>query len=253
MAETMISLDRHEHIGILTLNRGVTNALNLDFADELAEVIQDVKSDDSIRGLLLQSSNDKFFCIGFDIPQLISRSRDEVTGFYRSFNRTCLELYSMPKPTIAAITGHAIAGGCILALLCDYRYIAEGRKLMGLNEIQLGVPVPFIADCILRDLVGVRYSREIMDTGDFYTPDQTLQMGMVDKVLPLEEIRSAAREKVLMLSEMPCQAFAMIKANRVEGVVEEATKQNAAKEKAFVDRWYAEDTRRLLQEAVSKF
>jgi enoyl-CoA hydratase/carnithine racemase len=124
---------------------------------------------------------------------------------------------------------------------------------MGLNEIQLGVPVPFIADCILRDLVGVRYSREIMETGDFYPPDQTLQMGMVDKVLPLEEVRSTAREKIDLLSEMPSQAFAMIKTNRVEGVVQQVTKKNAAKDAAFIDRWYADDTRRLLHEAVSKF
>ena len=201
----------------------------------------------------MESSNDKFFCIGFDIPQLISLSRDDFTHFYRSINQMFLELYSLPKPTIAAITGHAIAGGCILALVCDYRYIAEGRRLMGLNEIQLGVPVPFIADCILRDLVGVRYSREIVETGDFYNPDQTLQMGMVDKVLPLEEVRTGAREKVKSLSEMPSQAFAIIKANRVEGITQEMTVQNEAQEAAFVGRWYAEDTRKLLQEAVSKF
>lgn len=249
----MISLDRDGQIATLTLNRGVTNALNLEFINEFASLIQEIKADETIRGLLLESSNDKFFCIGLDLPQLISLSRGEFTGFYRSFNRICLELYAMPKPTIAVITGHAIAGGCILALLCDYRYIAEGRKLMGLNEIQLGVPVPFIADCILRDLVGVRYSREIMETGDFYPPDQTLQMGMVDKVLPLEEVRSTAREKIDLLSEMPSQAFAMIKTNRVEGVVQQVTKKNAAKDAAFIDRWYADDTRRLLHEAVSKF
>lgn len=249
----MISLDRDGQIAILTLNRGVTNALNLEFINEFASLIQEIKADETIRGLLLESSNDKFFCIGLDLPQLISLSRGEFTGFYRSFNRTCLELYAMPKPTIAVITGHAIAGGCILALLCDYRYIAEGRKLMGLNEIQLGVPVPFIADCILRDLVGVRYSREITETGDFYPPDQTLQMGMVDKVLPLEEVRSAAREKIELLSEMPSQAFAMIKNNRVEGVVQQVMKQNEAKEDAFVEQWYSENTRRLLQEAASKF
>jgi enoyl-CoA hydratase/carnithine racemase len=249
----MISLDRDGQIATLTLNRGVTNALNLEFINEFASLIQEIKADETIRGLLLESSNDKFFCIGLDLPQLISLSRSEFTGFYRSFNRICLELYAMPKPTIAVITGHAIAGGCILALLCDYRYIAEGRKLMGLNEIQLGVPVPFIADCILRDLVGVRYSREIMETGDFYPPDQTLQMGMVDKVLPLEEVRSTAREKIDLLSEMPSQAFAMIKTNRVEGVVQQVTKKNAAKDAAFIDRWYADDTRRLLHEAVSKF
>jgi enoyl-CoA hydratase/carnithine racemase len=253
MAESMITLKQQDSIGVLTLDRGVTNALNMDLVEELNAILQKVKSDVSIQGLVLESSNDKFFCIGFDIPQLISLPRVEFTRFYRSINSMFLELYAMPKPTMAVITGHAIAGGCILALVSDYRYIAEGRKLMGLNEIQLGVPVPFIADCILRDLVGVRYSREIMESGDFYASDQSLEMGMVDKIFPIEEVRTAAKEKVLALSEMPSQALAMIKANRVDGVVEKVMKLNAAKEEAFIDRWYADDTRRLLQEAVSKF
>ena len=104
------------------------------------------------------------------------------------FNQVCMELYTMPKPTVAAVTGHAIAGGCILALCCDYRFAAEGRKLMGLNEIRLGVPVPYLADCVLRQIVGARNAREIMETGEFYLPEQSLQIGMIDRVLPLEKV-----------------------------------------------------------------
>ena len=74
-----------------------------------------------------------------------------------------------------------------MALCCDYRFIAEGRKLMGLNEVKLGVPVPYLGDCILRHLVGARHARDIMDTGDFYHPEVLLQMGMVDQALPLEK------------------------------------------------------------------
>lgn len=253
MSKTMITLEQDDNIGILTMSRGVTNALNLDFIDELNTTILEVKNDDSIRGLLLESSNDKFFCIGFDIPQLISLPRSDFADFYHSFNTTLMELFAMPKPTMAVITGHAIAGGCILSLACDYRYIAEGHKLMGLNEIKLGVPVPFLADRVLRDLVGIRYSREIMELGEFYPPDQSHQMGMVDEVLPLEEVRSAAREKIRLLAQMPSQALAIIKANRIGATVEEVTKLNEDKVDAFADRWYADDTRRLLQKAVAKF
>lgn len=77
-----------------------------------------------------------------------------------------LALYTLPKPVVAAITGHAIAGGCILALCCDYRFISEGRKLMGLNEVKLGVPVPYLADRVLHALVGTRYAREIIESGE---------------------------------------------------------------------------------------
>jgi enoyl-CoA hydratase/carnithine racemase len=117
----------------------------------------------------------------------------------------------------------------------------------------LGVPVPFLADRVLRDLVGIRYSREIMELGEFYPPEQSHQMGMVDMVLPLDELRLAAREKTRLLAQNPSQAFAMIKASRISGVVEEVTKLNEEKEGDFADRWYADDTRRLLQAAVAKF
>lgn len=249
----MTTVEQHGEIGVLTMNRGVTNALNLDFVEELHSIVKEVEDDETVRGLVLQSSNDKFFCIGFDIPQLISLPRDDFAHFYRSVSSMYLDLFALPKPTIAALTGHATAGGCILALACDYRYIAEGRKLMGLNEIKLGLPVPFIADLILRDLVGIRYSREIVEVGEFYAPDQTSEMGMVDEVLPLEQVRSAAREKLETIIEMPGQAYSMIKSNRVEGIVQEIRKLQETKESAFLDRWYAEDTRRLLKAAVSKF
>jgi enoyl-CoA hydratase/carnithine racemase len=249
----MTTLERHGQIGILTMKRGVTNALNLDLVEELQLAINDVKEDETLRGLLLQSSNDKFFCIGFDIPQLIPLPRDDFAHFYRSVSSMYLDLFALAKPTIAAITGHATAGGCILALACDYRYIAEGRKLMGLNEIKLGLPVPFIADLILRDLVGLHYSQEIVGIGEFYTPDQTSEMGMVDEVLPVEQVRSAAREKIKTIIEMPGPAYSMIKSNRIERIFEEIKSHYQAKESAFIDRWYAEDTRRLLQAAVAKF
>lgn len=253
MTKKMISFDRHQEVGVLILNRGITNALNLEFIEQLNTSIRATREDDSIRSLVLESSNDKFFCIGFDLPQLISLSRDDFMIFLQSFSRMCLELYTLPKPTVAAITGHAIAGGCVLPLLCDYRYIAEGRKLMGLNEIHLGVPVPFIADCILRELVGGRHSRNIVESGEFYAPDETFKMGLVDEVLPLDDVRPAARDKALSFNNMPAQAFALIKENRVDRVIQQVVAQQNAKEAEFVERWYAEDTRKLLQEAVSKF
>jgi enoyl-CoA hydratase/carnithine racemase len=73
----------------------------------------------------------------------------------------CLEMLTISKPLVAGIAGHAIAGGCILSLCCDYRFISEGRKLIGLNEIKLGVPVPYVADCILRKLIGHRLARDV--------------------------------------------------------------------------------------------
>jgi enoyl-CoA hydratase/carnithine racemase len=139
----MIRTEYHDKVAVVKLNRGITNALNLQLVNELAETLHGVKHDSDVHSLVLGSSNEKFFSIGFDVPELFELTKSDFKFFYQTFNRVCLDLYTLPKPTIAVITGHAIAGGAILALCCDYRFIAEGRKLMGLNEIRLGVPVPY--------------------------------------------------------------------------------------------------------------
>jgi len=171
----LIYTEFRDEVAVLKLNRGVTNALNLQLVSQLAENLQTVRDDSDVQGLVLSSFNEKFFSIGFDIPELIKLTIDDFRVFYQVYNRICVDLYTLPKPTIAAITGHAIAGGCILALCCDYRFIAEGRKLMGLNEIKLGIPVPYPGDCILQHVVGTRNAREIMGTGEFYDPEVLLQ------------------------------------------------------------------------------
>jgi enoyl-CoA hydratase/carnithine racemase len=246
-------VEYRDHVAILELNQGVTNAIDLQFVEELADTLRRVKHDADVRGLVLGSSNVKFFCIGFDIPQLFELTREDFTFFFQTFSRMCLDLYTLPKPTIAAITGHATAGGCILALCCDYRFIAEGRKLMGLNEIKLGVPVPYVADCVLRYLVGVRNAREITDMGEFYLPDKLLQMGMVDQVLPLEQVLEKSIEKATSLGAMPPEPFAMIKRNRVEPVKAQVQAHLEERERFFVERWYSDEARERLREAMEKF
>jgi enoyl-CoA hydratase/carnithine racemase len=242
-----------DHVAIVKLDRGVTNAIDLQLVKELADTLRSVKHDADVRGLVLGSSNAKFFCIGFDIPQLFELSKEDFALFYRAFNRMCLDLYMLPKPTIAAITGHATAGGCILALCCDYRFIAQGRKLMGLNEIKLGVPVPYLVDCVLRHIVGIRHAREITDTGEFYLPDELLYMGMVDQVLPLEQVLFKSIEEATSLGAMPLAPFAMIKRNRVEPVEAQVLAHLEQRERFFVECWYSDEARERLREAMEKF
>jgi enoyl-CoA hydratase/carnithine racemase len=165
----------------------------------------------------------------------------------------CLELFTFPKATIAAIIGHAVAGGCILALCCDYRYIAEGHKLMGVNEIKLGVPVPFPGDCMLRQIIADRHAREVMESGDFYPPEELSRIGLVDEVVPLEEVLSRSVKKASALGSFPSGAFAGIKANRVESVAARIRSNLSEKESNFIDLWYSQEARARLQAALEKF
>ena len=250
---SMMSVDYRDTVAIVKLNRGVTNALNLELVNELGALLEKMEHDPGTSALVLGSSNDKFLSIGFDIPHLFDLPRQDFETFYSAINRMYLRLYTLPMPTVAAITGHAVAGGCILALCCDYRLIAEGKKLMGLNEIKLGVPVPYLADCALQSIVGTRYARDMMDMGDLYAPPDALQMGLVDEVLPVGDVLPRAIEKARLLGAWPPSAFALIKRNRVEDIDQQVLARREEKERLFVDCWYSDEARRRQREAIARF
>jgi enoyl-CoA hydratase/carnithine racemase len=248
-----ITVEYQNQVAILRLNRGPTNPLNLGLVTELTEILATLKSRSDVRSLVLTSVSDKFFSIGFDIPALIDLPRKEFATIYQAFNQLCLDIYTFPKPTVAAIKGHAIAGGTILALCCDYRFIAEGHKLMGLNEIKLGVPVPYLADLILGQVVGSRSAREIVESGDLYPPDQLANFGLVDEVVLLNHVLPKAIEKASSLGDHLQDAYALVKNNRVETIVQLFNQHSKEKEKQFINSWYSPAARERLKTAMEKF
>jgi enoyl-CoA hydratase/carnithine racemase len=242
-----------DNIAILTLNRGVTNPWNLELVNTLREILHQIRDNPKVGGIVLTSPNHKFFSIGFDIPELFPLPKDDFKLFYTSFNQLCLDLFTFPKPVIAAITGHAVAAGCIITMCCDYRFIAEGRKLMGVNEIKIGVPIPYPASCIMQALVGFRTNRDLNDFGEYYPAEELQKMGLVDKVLPLEKVLPESIAHIKKIASFPSYAFSMIKHNRTEVIAERIRAHLTEQDEYFIDCWYSEETRMLLQEAMKKF
>ena len=253
MSENLLLYERHKEIQVIKLSRGVINAIENDLVQQLTEALENARADPEVRGLILSSANDKFFSIGFDIPLLYDTPEKDFARFYHSFNLLCLSLYTIPKPTIAALTGHAIAGGCILALCCDQRLIAEGKPLMGLNEIKLGVPVPYIAECILRQIMDGRIVRQIVEGGGFYSPFEALRIGLVDESRPCDHLLSTAIEKISQISSDSPSAFAAIKHSRTAEVEKQVKAHLEEREQVFIQSWFSKEARKLLKETFSKF
>ena len=164
-----------------------------------------------------------------------------------------MRLYSFPKPLVAGVTGHAMGGGCILALVCDYRYISSGKRFFGLPEIKLGLPVPYPADTILRTLVGSLNAREVIDSGEGYSPDDALKLGLVDRILAPKEVLPRSMEKARELASHPGKAFWLVKKNRTEETLEAIGRQRAKKEDFFVRAWFSSGVQEELKELVKKF
>jgi len=249
----MIQATTTDGVTVLRLDRGVTNPIDLELVTRLGEALTAAEDDGGVAALVLSSAGEKFFSIGFDIPALFPAPPPTFLHFFRSFDQLCLRLIGFPKPVVAALRGHATAGGCILALCCDYRFIAEGRRLMGLNEIKLGVPIPWPAECLLRRLVGPRAARDVIDSGEFFPPDQLLRLGLVDAVLPAAEVEEQAAQKARSLASTAGPAYRYIKRDRIESLEAEVRDRLQDKERIFLDCWYSEPARRRLTEAMEKF
>ncbi len=248
-----IELEQREGVAYVTLNRGAIHAIHHQTISDLLRVLEETAGDETVHSLVLGSANDKFFSIGFDIPRLLELSPQEMTSFFHDFNSLCLRLYTFPKPTVAAITGHAIAGGCILAICCDHRFIAEGRKLMGVNELKLGVPVPYLAQQVLVMVCGESTAMEMVESGDLYDAGHLGEMGLVDRVVPLADVRPLARERAAALGALPPLGFAGSKRNRVEAVVQRFLRRRAERETEFLTCWHSAEAQQLLREAAKKF
>jgi enoyl-CoA hydratase/carnithine racemase len=242
-----------DRVRILKLNHGVPNAINFELLGELHVSLEEIKNDPGIGALVLTSANEKFFCIGFDIPELYTQDVSAFEKFFHFFNEVCIQLYTLPKPTLAALTGHAIAGGFILASCCDYRYMASGKKFCALTEINLGVPVPYFSDLVLRQLVGDRRATEIMYTGALVTSEEAFRIGFVDALFEPGQLMKEALTKAGTLGALPSPAFQAIKHNRTSEIAQKGRDYLDTDVRNFLTFWYSPDARKRLEEAMEKF
>ena len=240
-------------VGLLTLKKGVIHSISLDMLREFETCLDEIESSDQAKTVVLTGDNEKFFCIGFDLPTVIPMDMDAFREFYTLFWDVCLRLFAFPKPTLCALRGHATAGGCIISLCCDFRWIAEGRRLMGLNEIQLNAPVPFIADQLMARLCGDAHTRRLIYSGSFCNPEDALELGLVDRVLPGTELIPAAVEEMQRLAAMHAPSLAYDKRSRVRDLLAHLRARMDDDIREFVQFWYDPKAREGLEEAVKKF
>jgi len=245
-----VVLEAHDAVAVLRLNNGVINAISPELLDDLSDALKQLESD--FRGMVL-AGGEKFFCIGLDLPGLLPLGRSEMVEFHLTFMQVVLDLYTLPMPTACALNGHATAGGTILALGCDFRFASSGRKFFGLNEVKLGLPVPYLTDLILRQVVGDRYATEMMFKGEFVEPEEAQKMGLVEAVFSPGDLEEKAVAKIAELAALPPHGLKLVKDNRVKAVRSQYEAERSTKADLFLDCWFNPEVQELLKEAAKKF
>ena len=245
-----VILEVHDAVAALRLNNGVINAISPELLDDLSDALKRIKTE--FKGMVL-AGGEKFFCIGLDLPGLLQLGRAEMVTFYFNFMQVVLDLYTLPMPTACALNGHATAGGAIFALSSDFRFASAGRKLIGLNEVKIGLPVPYLTDLILRQVVGDRCATEMMFKGEFVEPEKAQEIGLVDAVFSPEDLEEKAVAKIAELAALPPQGLTLIKNNRVGAVRSQYEAVRSTEADLFLDCWFNPAVQEQLREAAKKF
>ena len=239
-------VDWHDGLAVVHLSCGKANALNPHSLAAIERALDDVGGRGA-RGVVL-TGYARFFSAGLDLVHLYGLERDAMDGFMAWFDTVMLRLFAFPRPVVAAVAGHAVAGGAILALACDARVMGAAAGRFGLNEIRLGVPFPASALEIVRHTVPAGSVAEVLYEGELYEPRAALVRGLVSEVVE-GDVVEAARQACVRLASAPTNAFGTIKAALKAPAVERARATLQPLRRAFVDAWYAPEARRRIGEA----
>jgi enoyl-CoA hydratase/carnithine racemase len=245
-----VTIEACDKVAILRLNHKTTNAINSQLIDDCQKAIKQIQKD--FRAMVL-AGNTKFFCIGIDLPELIQLDRKDMQTYWYRFNQLTLDLFSLPLPTVSALCGHAIGGGCILALTSDFRWATSAGKQIGLNELNLGVPVPYLTDLILRQVVGDRAATGMIYHGKIMPITDTEPIGLVDKICDPDTVEKNAIQEAETLAALQGPAFSAVKATRVENIRIRYEQNHQMMNDIFLDCWFSKTVQQKLAEAAQKF
>src|SRR5215468_3701178 len=241
-----VEVQRSEGIATVRLSRGKVNALNGAVVDQLREALKALEGDLEVKALILTGSG-KFFSFGFDIPEFLSFTPEQFTAYLINFTDFYTSLFLYPKPVVAALNGHTIAGGCMLALACDYRVIVSGKAKVSLNEIGFGSAVFAGSVEMLRFWAGSANATNILYSGAMYTAEVAKSLGLVHEVAPEENYMVVARKAASDLASKSLPAFASIKSLLRSPIADEMMRRERESIREFTDIWYSEATWANLQ------
>ncbi len=246
----MIEVARQGDVTILKLVHGKANALDLELCEAIAAHFNALRTT-SDRAIVLTGLG-RMFCAGVDLPRLIEGGADYVKRFLPALHKLYDRVFHHPKPVIAAVNGHAIAGGCVLACCADKRIAARDGGRIGETELLVGVPFPAMAFEVMRFATAPRYLPDVILRGLTFPADEALKRGLVDEVVEPAQLIDRALAEAQALGALPPATFAMTKGQIRQPLIDRMAKDGARVDALAEKIWTSPDTLAHVRDYVAR-
>jgi len=241
-----INVTIKDRLALITLNRAKSNALNREMITELDDMLRNIENDSNIGGVVI-TGRGHFFSAGLDLIELYGYNEEEIAAFWVLFLQFTARITAFKKPLVAAVNGHAPAGGCIIALACDARVMAEGNYIIGLNEVPVGIIVPDSIFNLYAFWLGKGNASRSLLEGKLFSPGEAVNIGLVDELVNPDSIMTAAERKIRKYMALEPNTWQQSKLNiRKELIAATGTPQPDMLE-TVLKQWWSPATRAILK------
>jgi enoyl-CoA hydratase len=214
--------------------------LNIELTEEIASVFQVLGQDEEVKSVVL-TGHGKSFCAGVDLKIVPAFDQGDQRRMVNALNHAFHSVYACPLPVVGAINGHAIAGGLVLALCCDWRIASKTPFLAGLTEVKVGVPYPVAAMEVARHELRADVARQVVLFGENMASAVAVENGVFDEAVDGGELLQHALAKAEEFAALPQVAFARTKRQLRSGAIE-AMEAAIAGEEPLLDNWLSRET-----------
>jgi enoyl-CoA hydratase len=236
-------------IALVRMDRPPANAMEPGFLEEIATTFEALAADSSARAIILTGTG-RVFSAGLDLKRVPDMDAAGSDAVVLTLNRAFAAVYGLEKPVIGALNGHAIAGGMVLALCCDYRIAQETGAMFGLTEVRVGVPFPEVAYAVIADQLPPQTLRRMIQFGRNMDASAALQSGAVDELVPAADVLRRAREMALACLAIPARGYAEVKKQLRGPVIERNQMLVSSNQDKYLGRWIDDCARRAALEVL---
>jgi enoyl-CoA hydratase len=245
-----MEIERLDSIALLRMRAGKANAMSDAWLERMSALLDEV--DAQPPQALVVTGDGRSFSAGLDLPSLVDLPPARIAAFMDRFSNLMLRFFRFPFPVVAAINGHAVAGGCVLALQADVRIAAQGPSKIGLNEVQIGLGLPAVILETLRFQVPAQSLRPIALEGRLFAPDEAREVGLVHEVVAPEKLIDRALEKARELGALPGSGFRLVKESLRRPTVQAIEALGEADRETWIAGFKSAETQQILRGVVDR-